>query len=191
MQIDPENSVALVKEGNSSNVIVMHCLLVMRTFKLVIQITRYKISAKACRALKPRSGKHLPCAVLTSTVNFLLFLFDVAKRIVTDQLFPFFLLLFSLSILLSIEREREIFPENYIYIYIKNYIFNFKFPLSEEWETRKKKEITTTRQIETRVKRQVVLEDGEVVVDSGPLVTTNTTEDVEQQEHTTQEVNPS
>jgi len=38
------------------------------------------------------------------------------------------------------------------------------------------------------VKRQVVLEDGEVVVDSGPLVTTNTTEDVEQQEHTTQEV---
>ncbi|XP_012282817.1 serine/arginine repetitive matrix protein 1 isoform X2 [Orussus abietinus] len=57
----------------------------------------------------------------------------------------------------------------------------------EEWETRKKKEITRTRQIETRVKRQVVLEDGEVVVDSGPLVTTNTTEDVEQQEHTTQE----
>ncbi|KAL2720638.1 NK-tumor recognition protein isoform X1 [Vespula squamosa] len=57
----------------------------------------------------------------------------------------------------------------------------------EEWETRKKKEITTTRQIETRVKRQVVLEDGEVVVDSGPFVTTNTTEDVEQQEHTTEE----
>ncbi|KAK0091503.1 hypothetical protein PV326_003108, partial [Microctonus aethiopoides] len=57
----------------------------------------------------------------------------------------------------------------------------------EEWETRKKKEITTTRQIQTRVKRQVVLEDGEVIKDSGPLVTTNTTEDVEQQEHTTQE----
>lgn len=66
--------------------------------------------------------------------------------------------------------------------------FNSCFRFSEEWETRKKKEITTTRQIETRVKRQVVLEDGEVVVDSGPLVTTNTTEDVEQQEHTTQEV---
>lgn len=65
---------------------------------------------------------------------------------------------------------------------------NTRFRLPEEWETRKKKEITTTRQIETRVKRQVVLEDGEVVVDSGPLVTTNTTEDVEQQEHTTQEV---
>ncbi|XP_034940858.1 transcription initiation factor TFIID subunit 1 [Chelonus insularis] len=59
--------------------------------------------------------------------------------------------------------------------------------IKEEWETRKKKEITTTRQIETRVKRQVVLEDGEVIKDSGPLVTTNTTEDVEQQEHTTQE----
>lgn len=59
---------------------------------------------------------------------------------------------------------------------------------AEEWETRKKKEITTTRQIETRVKRQVVLEDGEVVEDTGPQVTTNTTEDVEQQEHTTQEV---
>lgn len=65
---------------------------------------------------------------------------------------------------------------------------NARFRLSEEWETRKKKEITTTRQIETRVKRQVVLEDGEVVVDTGPFVTTNTTEDVEQQEHTTQEV---
>lgn len=58
----------------------------------------------------------------------------------------------------------------------------------EEWETRKKKEITTTRQIETRIKRQVVLEDGEVIKDSGPFVTTNTTEDIEQQEQTTQEV---
>ncbi|XP_074102907.1 chascon isoform X2 [Cotesia typhae] len=57
----------------------------------------------------------------------------------------------------------------------------------EEWETRKKKEITTTRQIETRIKRQVVLEDGEVIKDSGPFVTTNTTEDIEQQEQTTQE----
>lgn len=66
--------------------------------------------------------------------------------------------------------------------------FNDRWPFTEEWETRKKKEIVTTRQIETRVKRQVVLEDGEVVEDSGPLVTTNTTEDVEQQEHTTQEV---
>ncbi|XP_057326651.1 probable cyclin-dependent serine/threonine-protein kinase DDB_G0292550 isoform X1 [Microplitis mediator] len=59
--------------------------------------------------------------------------------------------------------------------------------IEEEWETRKKKEITTTRQIETRIKRQVVLEDGEVIKDSGPFVTTNTTEDIEQQEQTTQE----
>lgn len=71
---------------------------------------------------KPRSGKHLPCAVLTSRVNFLLFLFDVAKRIVTDRLFLFFLLLFSLSLFLVFrlfsltpkrEKEREIqfFPQ--------------------------------------------------------------------------------
>ncbi|XP_044730868.1 putative uncharacterized protein DDB_G0291812 isoform X2 [Chrysoperla carnea] len=53
----------------------------------------------------------------------------------------------------------------------------------EEWVTKKKTEVTTTRQIETRVKRQVVLEDGKVVEDSGPIVTTNTTEDTEKQEH--------
>ncbi|XP_059474957.1 serine/arginine repetitive matrix protein 2 isoform X2 [Neocloeon triangulifer] len=53
----------------------------------------------------------------------------------------------------------------------------------EEWVTKKKTELTTTRQIETRVKRQLVLEDGKVVVDSGPLVSTNTTEDTEKQEH--------
>ncbi|XP_066998376.2 uncharacterized protein chas isoform X2 [Anabrus simplex] len=52
----------------------------------------------------------------------------------------------------------------------------------EEWVTKKKTELTTTRQIETRVKRQVVLEDGKVVDDSGPIVTTNTTEDTEKQE---------
>lgn len=128
-------------------------------------------------------------------VNFLLFLFDVAKRIVNGSTFPFlppfFLSLFLAFRLFSLtpkrEREREIF--SFFPKIIYRIIFN-SFPLSEEWETRKKKEITTTRQIETRVKRQVVLEDGEVVVDSGPLVTTNTTEDVEQQEHTTQEVKP-
>ena len=45
----------------------------------------------------------------------------------------------------------------------------------------------TTKQIETRVKRQVVVtEDGQVVDDSGPQVTTNTTEDTEtkKEEHT-------
>ncbi|XP_039291947.1 serine/arginine repetitive matrix protein 2 [Nilaparvata lugens] len=57
----------------------------------------------------------------------------------------------------------------------------------EEWVTKKKVELTTKRQIETRVKRQVVVEDGRVVEDSGPIVTTNTTEDTEKQESTTTE----
>lgn len=52
----------------------------------------------------------------------------------------------------------------------------------EEWVTKRKTELTTTRQIETRVKRQVVLEDGKVIEDSGPIVSTNTTEDTEKQE---------
>ena len=60
--------------------------------------------------------------------------------------------------------------------------------VTEEWITKKKTELTTTRQIETRVKRQVVLEDGKVVGDSGPIVTTNTTEDTETQEHKQTEV---
>jgi hypothetical protein len=59
---------------------------------------------------------------------------------------------------------------------------------AEEWITKKKTELTTTRQIETRVKRQVVLEGGKVVGDSGPIVTTNTTEDTETQEHRQTEV---
>ena len=48
-------------------------------------------------------------------------------------------------------------------------------------------EQVTTKQIETRVKRQVVVtEDGQVVDDSGPQVTTRTTEDTEtkREEHT-------
>jgi hypothetical protein len=59
---------------------------------------------------------------------------------------------------------------------------------AEEWITKKKTELTTTRQIETRVKRQVTLEDGKVVGDSGPIVTTNTTEDTETEEHKQTEV---
>ncbi|XP_071447019.1 pharyngeal muscle protein 2 isoform X2 [Hetaerina americana] len=60
-------------------------------------------------------------------------------------------------------------------------------PIEEEWVTRKRVELTTTRQTETRVKRQVELdEEGRVVGDSGPIVTTNTTEDTrsEEQKHT-------
>ncbi|CAH1110023.1 unnamed protein product [Psylliodes chrysocephalus] len=53
----------------------------------------------------------------------------------------------------------------------------------EEWVSKKKTEVTNTKQIETRVKRQVVLEDGKVVEDTGPMVTTNTTEDTDTQEH--------
>lgn len=59
---------------------------------------------------------------------------------------------------------------------------------TEEWITKKKVELTTKKQIETRVKRQVVLEDGKIVEDSGPIVTTNTTEDTEKQEHQQTEV---
>lgn len=54
--------------------------------------------------------------------------------------------------------------------------------------TKKKTELTTTRHIETRVKRQIVLEDGKVVEDSGPIVETNTTEDTNKQESESVEV---
>ncbi|KAK5640871.1 hypothetical protein RI129_009418 [Pyrocoelia pectoralis] len=53
----------------------------------------------------------------------------------------------------------------------------------EEWISKKTTEVTNTKQIETRVKRQVVLEDGRLVEDSGPMVTTNTTEDTETQKY--------
>lgn len=56
------------------------------------------------------------------------------------------------------------------------------FEIPEEWVKKKRVELTTTKQIETRVKRQIVLEDGKVVDDSGPIVTTNTTEDTDKQE---------
>ncbi|XP_068158661.1 uncharacterized protein chas isoform X1 [Drosophila tropicalis] len=57
----------------------------------------------------------------------------------------------------------------------------------EEWITKRKTELTTTRQIETRVKRQVKLQDGKVIEDSGPIVSTNTTEDTDKQETETTE----
>ena len=62
------------------------------------------------------------------------------------------------------------------------------FCFIEEIVTKKKTELTTTRQIETRVKRQIVLEDGKVVEDSGPIVETNTTEDTNKQESESVEV---
>ncbi|XP_064461097.1 uncharacterized protein LOC135371053 [Ornithodoros turicata] len=56
----------------------------------------------------------------------------------------------------------------------------------EEWTTSKKVVNHKTRQTETRVQRQVVLEDGKVIADSGPQITTRTTEDnkVEESEDT-------
>ncbi|XP_063536380.1 zinc finger CCCH domain-containing protein 13 isoform X1 [Cydia strobilella] len=51
----------------------------------------------------------------------------------------------------------------------------------EEWVTRKKSEVTTTRQIATRVKRELVLEDGRILKDSGPKISTSVNEDT----HTT------
>lgn len=47
----------------------------------------------------------------------------------------------------------------------------------EEWTTSKKKVNHKTKQVETRVQRQIILEDGKVIADSGPQVTTRTTED--------------
>ncbi|XP_045516410.1 serine/arginine repetitive matrix protein 1 isoform X1 [Pieris brassicae] len=51
----------------------------------------------------------------------------------------------------------------------------------EEWVTRKTSEVTTTRQIATRVKRELVLEDGRILRDSGPKISTSVNEDT----HTT------
>ena len=58
---------------------------------------------------------------------------------------------------------------------------------TEEWIKKRKVEQITTKQVETRVKRQVVVdEDGNVVDDSGPQVTSNTSEDTQtkREEHT-------
>lgn len=71
------------------------------------------------------------------------------------------------------------------------FVFQFLFfviVFIEEWITKRKTELTTTRQIETHVKRQVVFEDGKVIEDSGPIVSTNTTEDTDKQETETTEV---
>uniref|UniRef100_A0A131YLH3 Chascon n=1 Tax=Rhipicephalus appendiculatus TaxID=34631 RepID=A0A131YLH3_RHIAP len=56
----------------------------------------------------------------------------------------------------------------------------------EEWTTSKKVVNHKTRQTETRVQRQLVLEDGKVIADTGPQITTRTTEDnkVEESEDT-------
>ncbi|XP_058064296.1 uncharacterized protein LOC131214011 isoform X2 [Anopheles bellator] len=52
----------------------------------------------------------------------------------------------------------------------------------EEIIKKRKTELTTTRQTETRIKRQLLFEDGKVIEDSGPIVSTNTMEDTDRQE---------
>lgn len=52
----------------------------------------------------------------------------------------------------------------------------------EEWTTTRKIINHKTRQTETRVQRQIVMEDGKVIADSGPQVTTRTKEDNDQEE---------
>ena len=47
----------------------------------------------------------------------------------------------------------------------------------EEWTTTKRRINHKTKQVETRVQRQIIMEDGKVIADSGPTVTTKTTED--------------
>lgn len=51
--------------------------------------------------------------------------------------------------------------------------------------------MTTTKQIETRVKRHVKFEDGKILEDSGPIVSTATTEDTDKVESEQTEVTAS
>ena len=53
---------------------------------------------------------------------------------------------------------------------------------SEEWTKSKKIVNHKTRQIETRIQRQIVMEDGKVIADSGPQVTQRTKEDIKTEE---------
>ena len=47
----------------------------------------------------------------------------------------------------------------------------------EEWVTTKKVDIVTTKSVEKKIQRQIVLEDGRVVEEEVPVVTVDTTED--------------
>ena len=49
----------------------------------------------------------------------------------------------------------------------------------EEWVTKKKVDIVTTKRVERKVQRQIVLEDGRVVEEEVPVVTVDTTEDTQ------------
>jgi len=54
---------------------------------------------------------------------------------------------------------------------------NKKSSAEEEWVTKKKVEITTTKNVETKVYRQLVLEDGRVIDEEVPTITIDRTED--------------
>ena len=62
------------------------------------------------------------------------------------------------------------------------------FGFTEEVITKRVTDVTTTKNIETRVQREITLKDGVVIDDSGPIVETHTTEDVEKTESEQTEV---
>ena len=59
---------------------------------------------------------------------------------------------------------------------------------AEEIIKKRKTELTTVKQIETRIKRNLIFENGRVIEDSGPIVETNTTEDTDKTETVQTEV---
>lgn len=63
-----------------------------------------------------------------------------------------------------------------------NLLFVFLLIKLEEWTKSKKVVNHKTRQIETRIQRQIVMEDGKVIADSGPQVTQRTKEDIKTEE---------
>lgn len=74
---------------------------------------------------------------------------------------------------LTIHTIIQITKSSLSFLNFKNLLINLKFsPFTEEIITKRKTELTTTKQIETRVKRQVKFEDGKVIEDSGPIVST-------------------
>ena len=60
---------------------------------------------------------------------------------------------------------------------------------ADEWVTRRRVEVITTKNIETRVQRQLLVDgDGNVVEDSGPIISTDTTVDTTEKKDENTEV---
>lgn len=72
--------------------------------------------------------------------------------------------------------------------YFKANFYLYLILFTEEIITKRTTELITTKNIETRTKRNILLQGGKVIEDSGPIVETNTTEDVEKQESEQTEV---